>query len=74
MINREKTGKEAKEIMDSFMKALGRVKESQKDFGAEREQGRRTPEKKKENDFKKRMLKNAPKKDDDYILAEKKSW
>lgn len=74
MINKEKIQKEAKQIMDDFIKALSRIEEEPKAFGAEREQSTRKPGKKQGNDFKKRVLKNAPRKNDDYFLMEKKSW
>ncbi len=74
MVNEEKIKKEAKQIMDDFIKALDKIKEIPGEFGAEREQSTRKPEKKEETDFRKRMLKNAPRKDDDFVLMEKKSW
>lgn len=60
--------------MDDFIKALDKIKEMPEEFGAEREQSSRKPEKKQEEGFKKRMLKNAPIKNDDFVLMEKKSW
>lgn len=73
-MNKEKIEKEAKQIMDDFIKALNKIEESPKTFGAEREQSRRKPEKKEKDDFRERMLKNAPRKKDDFVLMEKKSW
>jgi len=66
---------EAKKIMDEFIKALSNVKLKEK-FGVERLKQTRTPltEKCENSDFKKRMLANAPKVKDDYLVMEKKKW
>ncbi|MCP3686242.1 MAG: hypothetical protein GY861_26655 [bacterium] len=74
MIDKKEIKKQAKQIMDDFIKALDKVKEKDIDFGTEREESTRTPDDYKEDGFKDRMLKNAPKKKGDYVLMEKKSW
>lgn len=71
----EKIREQAKAIMDEFVKALDKAGEISGEVGIEREQATRTAKKEKPApDFRERMLKNAPKKDSDHIIAEKKSW
>lgn len=66
---------QAKAIMDEFVKALDKAGEISGEAGIEREQAIRTAKKvKPDNEFRERMLKNAPKKDSGHIIAEKKSW
>lgn len=61
--------------MDEFIKALDKVGEMGGEVGIEREKTTREASKSKpDRDFRERMLRNAPKKDSDYIIAEKKSW
>jgi hypothetical protein len=75
MIDREKIEKEAKKIMDDFISALDKVPEIGQQFGNEREEQLRVPEKPEDSkDFKKKIFKNAPKVKDDYFVMEKKSW
>jgi len=70
-----KIKKQAKAIMDEFVNALDKVGEISGDAGLEREETtREARQAKQNNDFKERILKNAPKKSDSYIVAEKKSW
>lgn len=78
--------KQAKEILDKFAKALEKVKtdktglsskddEGHKDFYVDRKEFEREEGKgKKCQGFKEELLKNAPKKDKDFIIAEKGSW
>lgn len=74
-LNPEKIKEQAKAIMDEFVKALDKAGEVSGEIGLEREQATREGKKSKpDNDFRERMLKNAPKKDSDYIIAERKSW
>lgn len=73
MPNEEAIKKQAKAIMDEFVKALdkiGTVKESE----ANVEATRKARPAKSEPDFMARMLANAPKKDKDHVIAEKKNW
>jgi hypothetical protein len=70
----EKIQTQAKALMDEFIKALDKV-EVAGETGIEREKSTRVAKAcPADEDFRKRMLKNAPRKDDDHILAEKKSW
>ena len=74
-MNSEKIKKEAKQIMDDFMKALDKVKDIPESFGAERKHAvRETSKSEYGKEFKEKILKNAPKKEDDCIGAEKKTW
>ncbi len=66
--------KQAKKVMDSFVKALDKVKVEER-FGSERKIFLREKLKKQEDkDFQENMLANAPKTKGNLIIAEKKSW
>ncbi|MEN9626262.1 MAG: hypothetical protein RL557_590 [archaeon] len=75
-MDREQIEKQAKALLQTFAKALEKVeKESQEESHIEREinereegNGENTPE------FKNLLLANAPKKNDDFIIAEKGAW
>ena len=74
-LDEEKIQKEAKAIMDEFVKALDKVGEISGEVGLEREQAtREAKQAKADKGFRERMLKNAPRKEDGQILVEKKSW
>ncbi len=73
-MDQEKIRKEAKQIMDDFMSALDKVEEVKEEFGNKRDSSMREPKECKYKDFKTKILANAPKKEDDCILAEKKKW
>ncbi|MEM2933270.1 MAG: hypothetical protein QW622_03650 [Candidatus Pacearchaeota archaeon] len=72
----EEVKKEAKEILDKFAAALAKVKESIPESFVERQQDRRGEGKEGEVDkkFYEIFFMNAPKKEEDFILAEKKKW
>ena len=74
---REEIKREAKRIMDSFSKKLGRIDSKKlKEFLIERKQSDRQEEEGKcDNNFSREiMFENAPNKNDDFIVAEKGSW
>ena len=73
-MDEDKIVKEAKQIMDDFMTALDKLPEIQEEFGNRRNSSTREPSECKYKDFKKKILANAPKTEDDCILAEKKKW
>jgi len=74
-MDEEKIKKQAKKIMDEFISALNKVPKIKEEFGVERKDFTRKAEKSEYGkDFKKRMLKNAPKVKDDQLVMEKKSW
>ena len=71
----ENIKKQAKEIMDEFMKALEKLPENPGEFGSERTESLREGKAKKPGkEFRKRMLQNAPKSKDDYLVMQKKKW
>jgi len=71
----EQIRQQAKKIMDEFVAALDTVPEGELDIGFDREEGVRSAgTAKPDPGFKDRMLKNAPKVKDDYLVAEKKQW
>ena len=73
--SRERLGQQAKAVMDDFIKALDKVGEISGEVGIERDEMTRVAMSNKPGrGFRERMLKNAPKKDDSHIIAEKKSW
>ncbi|HLD96971.1 MAG TPA: hypothetical protein VI934_01360 [Candidatus Nanoarchaeia archaeon] len=73
--SQQRLGKQAKAIMDEFVKALDKVGGISGEVGLEREETtRQGAVKKHDESFKERMLKNAPRTADGQILAEKKSW
>jgi hypothetical protein len=73
---REEVRKQAKEIMDKFAKSLGDVKEKVEEDNVEREQDRRKEGEGKtsNSDFREIIFENAPNKNKDYIIGEKKKW
>ena len=66
---------EAKRILDNFSKALEKVefkeKKDKADIAGFREEG---VGKLDNQDFRKRMFDNAPKKNDNFVIAETKKW
>ena len=72
---KEQIKKEAKEILDKFAHSLEKVKIKGKELKAEvggfRDEGQGEEG---DKDFRKRMFENAPNKDNDTIIAEKKKW
>ncbi len=74
-MDREKVRKAAKALMDEFMAALEGVKEEGGKVGIEREESVREAGKCEfAEGFPERMLKNAPARKDNYVVAEKKKW
>jgi predicted Asp-tRNA(Asn)/Glu-tRNA(Gln) amidotransferase subunit C len=71
----EKLQEETKKLLDKFSKALEKVKSSG-EWNVERDSDRRKEGEGKicDETFRKIMLENAPQKDEDFIIAEKKTW
>lgn len=73
--NKLEIRKEAKELLEKFSKTLEKVKFKEKalkeEFGGMREEGEGLAG---NSDFRERFFKNAPHKDGDFILVEKKNW
>ena len=71
----EEIRKEAKRILDNFASALGKTKVKEKrlkrDVGGFREEKGKDE---RDKDLRERMFENAPKKQGDCIVAEKKKW
>ena len=74
-MDQDKILAQAKKIMDDFIKALDKVKVTEK-FGVHRDEQVRVAEKECEDstEFRKRIFKNAPKIKDDLFIMEKKHW
>jgi Asp-tRNA(Asn)/Glu-tRNA(Gln) amidotransferase C subunit len=74
--NREEIKKQAKKILDNFAGALGNVKLGKKAVKKAHAGGFREERAgaKPNDDFRGRMLANAPNKDENCIIAEKKEW
>ncbi len=75
-MDEESLRKEARRILDKFASELDRVKlpkekSLKKGVGGFREEGEGS---KGDEDFRRRMFENAPSKEGDFILAEKKKW
>lgn len=72
----EKIKKEAKEILDKFSNALEKAEGEIKDLkGVQRKSQTREENKTEINkDFRKAFFKNAPRKDEDFLIAEKGAW
>jgi predicted Asp-tRNA(Asn)/Glu-tRNA(Gln) amidotransferase subunit C len=76
-MDKESIRKESKEMLDSFAKALEAVeKEKDVDSYVDREEFERKERDGKDSNpgFKKRLLENAPKKDNNSIITERGSW
>ena len=74
-INKEQIKKQAKEIMDNFVNAMGNI-EVEENFTLKREKSYRNDGNGQplDENFKQRFLKNAPKTKGDAILANKGEW
>jgi hypothetical protein len=81
-MDEKKIKESTKQILDKFAKSLEKIKDSdESDFYLEREDFERnedkTEDKTKKNrdsNFKKRILDNAPDKNEDFIITEKGDW
>ncbi|MEX0920448.1 MAG: hypothetical protein WDZ69_02595 [Candidatus Pacearchaeota archaeon] len=71
---KEDIKKEAKSILDSFSKKLGKVKGKLEDSHVEREESERQEGNEKRDFSRDIMFDNAPKKSEDFILGEKGGW
>jgi len=71
----KKLEEETKKLLDKFSKSLSSVKYSE-ESNVERDEDRRKEGEGKACDatFRKIMLENAPQHDDEFIVAEKKTW
>jgi len=72
----EKIKEDAKKIIDSFSEKLSMVSDSVKEPVIEKKEFERKEGNGQEcdSDFRKIMFENAPEKNDDFIIGEKKRW
>jgi len=74
-MSEEKIRSEARRILDKFGKSLSKVKFKEKDLkikeGGFREEGSGSE---CDSEFRERMFSNAPEREDNFIVAEKKKW
>lgn len=71
----EKIKAETKELLDKFSKALEKVKTNEGDSTTKEEDRRKEQEGvDSEKEFREIMFDNSKNKDEDFIIAEKKSW
>ena len=75
-MDKEAIEKQAKDLLETFAKALEKVeKESKEEFYVKREISEREENSGEDcKGFKELMLANAPKKNNDFIIAEKGGW
>jgi len=75
-MDKEKVRKQAKQILDKFAKALEKVEDEKDiDFYVDREKSEREEGGGREcKDFKKKLLENAPEKNNDFVIVEKGDW
>ena len=71
---RQKIQKEAKAIMDGFSKKLSKIDKKMSEPLIEREQGEREEGGEVKKIDKAIMFENAPEKNSDFIIAERKKW
>ena len=75
MVDEDKIRAEARRILDKFGKSLSVVKFKEKDLkikeGGFREEGSGSE---CDSEFREKMFANAPEKEGNYIVAEKKKW
>jgi len=72
---KENIRKQAKNIMDDFSKKLSKAKGEIKEPFIERDKGERKENEGKCSDIDKEiMFNNAPEKNKDFIIAERKTW
>ena len=75
---KEQIKKQAKSIMDNFSKKISKIDKKISEPLIERDEFEREEssktEGKIENNFRERIFENAPNKNKDFILAEKKKW
>jgi len=65
---------ETKKLLDEFSKVLENVKSEESNVERDEDRRKESSGKIGEENFRKIMFENAPTKNDDFILAEKKKW
>ncbi len=76
VLDKKKIEKEAKQILDKFVSALLKVEREDEEGYIDRDVFERAEDSGKEceKDFKKKILKNAPESNDDFIIVERGGW
>ena len=77
VLDKNQIEKQAKEILDKFASALEKVDSEKIETGVDREEFERVEGKGEDCDsesFKKKILENAPEKDEDFIITERGDW
>jgi len=65
---------ETKKLLDKFSKVLEKVKSEESNVEREEDRRKEGEGKMGDEEFRKIMFENAPQKNDEFILAEKKKW
>lgn len=74
-MDEKKVEEEAKKIMDDFLKALEKIDEGKLEISIDRKEFlREKSESCIDKEFRKRFFENAPKKDKNFIKAERGKW
>ena len=73
---KQENKKQAKNLIEDFSKKLSKIDKKITEPTIERKQGERIEKspKKEDSEFRKIMFENAPNKNENFILAEKKKW
>ena len=72
--DKEEIKKQVDSILDSFSKKLSEIDKKEGEFFVERDASERVEGEKPEEISRKIMFENAPEKNDDFIIAERKKW
>jgi len=65
---------ETKKLLDKFSKVLEKVKSEESNVEREEDRRKEGEGKMGDEEFRKIMFENAPQKNEEFILAEKKKW
>lgn len=73
-MDKVKIEKEAKKILDKFSNALDKIGKHEENFYVNRDEPERIENGEPCDGFKSKLLENAPKKNKDFVIAEKGNW
>ncbi|MBS3080163.1 Asp-tRNA(Asn) amidotransferase GatCAB subunit C [Candidatus Pacearchaeota archaeon] len=73
-MDKKKIEKETKELLEKFSKALEKIDEEKIEFYSMRDNFEREEKGSEQCNFKEALLSNAPRKNKDFIIAEKGEW
>lgn len=76
VVDKNKVEREAKQILDKFAKALEKVEKEYKNIESsiDREEFERVEGGGEECNFKKKLLRNAPDSNEDFVVVERGDW